>query len=148
MALERLLLETGQGNREPLERLVDVAVDLAKPTDATVYLLYVFPESEYDEFRNEASTNRTLSTDELAARHGSMRVPSDRLQAAGVDYRIRGVVGGRPAEQVVRKLDELDIDMVLVGGSERTPAGKAVFGDRAQRVLLNAPCPATYVRWE
>jgi len=43
---------------------------------------------------------------------------------------------------------EVDADLVVVSGRKRTPTGKAVFGSTAQTVLLDAPCPVTFVRVE
>jgi nucleotide-binding universal stress UspA family protein len=40
----------------------------------------------------------------------------------------------------------VDADMVFIQERRRSPAGKAVFGSAAQEVLLNAPCPVTFVR--
>jgi thioredoxin reductase (NADPH) len=39
-------------------------------------------------------------------------------------------------------------DVAVVGGTKRSPAGKAMFGDHAQQVLLNAPVPVVYVKRE
>ncbi|PSP66736.1 universal stress protein, partial [Halobacteriales archaeon QH_6_68_27] len=43
---------------------------------------------------------------------------------------------------------ETDADLVVVGGRKRSPAGKAVFGSTAQEVMLESPCPVTFVRNE
>jgi nucleotide-binding universal stress UspA family protein len=47
---------------------------------------------------------------------------------------------------VVALAEELDADLVIVGGRTRSPAGKAVFGSTAQEILLESPCPVTFVR--
>ncbi|MFB6309213.1 MAG: universal stress protein, partial [Haloarculaceae archaeon] len=49
MALERLLVAIGPNDREHVGTLTDAAIDVAGPADATVYLLHVFSEDEYDE---------------------------------------------------------------------------------------------------
>ena len=42
--------------------------------------------------------------------------------------------------------DEVDADMIVLGGRGRSPAGKALFGSTTQEVLLGSPCPVTFVR--
>lgn len=151
MGLERILLSVGPDDYDHLDGLVDSTADVAESTDATVYVLYAFPQDEYDELLDRMDAGRKsggLTPDEVAARHDSVRIPADRFEALGIDFEIRGVGGGDPVTQVVRKVDELDADVVVVGGAERSPAGKAVFGDYAQQVLLDAPCPVLYVKRE
>lgn len=151
MALERILLSVGPEDRDHLDGLVESTADVAESTDATVYVLYAFPDDEYDELLERMDADETsggLSPDEVAMRHDSVRIPGDRFEELGIDFEIRGVAGGIPSAQVARKSDELDADVVVVGGAERSPAGKAVFGDYAQQVLLDAPCPVLYVKRE
>lgn len=150
MALERILLSVGPDDWDHLDGLVDSTADVAESTGATVYVLYVFPRNDYEELRERMGAERTsggLSPDDVATRHESVRIPVGRLDELGIDFEIRGVGGGDPSAQVVRKADELDAD-VVVGGAKRSPAGKAVFGDHAQQVLLDAPCPVLYVKRE
>ncbi|MBV0926105.1 universal stress protein [Halomicroarcula limicola] len=151
MALERILLSVGPDDWDSLDGLVDAAADIAEPAGATVYVLYVFPRDEYDDLLDQMGVDQTsggLSPDEVAERHDSVRVPADRFEDRGIDFEIRGVAGGQPSDQVVRKVDEFDADVVVVSGTKRSPAGKAMFGDHAQQVLLNAPVPVLYVKQE
>jgi nucleotide-binding universal stress UspA family protein len=150
MTLDRVLVSIGPNDREHVERLTDTAIDIAGD-DTTVYLLHVFTEDEYEKLSGltgEVPTTETPSPDELAARHESIQGPVDRIDAHGLEYEVRGVAGGEATEQVLRKLDELGADQVVIGGEQRSPTGKAMFGDHAQEILLNAPCPVTYVRRE
>ena len=149
MAHDRILLAIGAGDRDSLDILVDAAVDVAGPVDATVHLLYAFPRDD-----DEAATDRVdidtetgeLTPDEVAQHHESVREPVERLESLGIDYEIGGVSGENPAGQIVRTIAEVDADLAVVGGDRRSPAGKAVFGDHAQQVLLNAPVPVLYVK--
>jgi nucleotide-binding universal stress UspA family protein len=146
--IERLLLAIGPNDREHVGTLVDEALAVAGPTGAAVYLLHVFPREEYEELLGQMEIepgSSSIPPDELALRHENLRSPADRLDDAGVDYEVRGVVGD-PDTEIVRVADDLDVDRIVIGGTGRSPAGKAVFGDHAQQVLLNAACPVTYVR--
>ncbi|MBX0296871.1 universal stress protein [Haloarcula nitratireducens] len=147
-AVETVVLAVGPNDREHVDALLAEAVAVAKPAKASVYLLHVFPQEEYDELLNQMDiepTSGSMQPDELAARHDSIRTPADYLEQHNIEYSIRGVVG-KPDEEIVRVADELDADRIVIGGAGRSPAGKAVFGDYAQQVLLNASCPVTYVQ--
>jgi nucleotide-binding universal stress UspA family protein len=151
MGHDSMLLAIGPDDRDSLDTLVDATIDVAAPTDATVYLLYVFPRDDYETVMDQMGIDTTtsgLTPDEVAKRHESVREPADRLESLGIDYEIRGVTGGNPADQVVRMIEQIDADVAVVGGTRRSPAGKAMFGDHAQQVLLNAPVPVLYVKRE
>lgn len=146
--VKSLLLAVGPNDRNHISVLLDEAIGIAGPTDATVYLLHVFTREEYDDLLNDMDVEPTtgqLPPDELAARHESIRTPASRLEDNDIDYEIRGIIGD-PAREIVNLAEELSVDRVLLGGAKRSPAGKAMFGDHAQQVLLNAPCPVTYIQ--
>jgi nucleotide-binding universal stress UspA family protein len=151
MTLDRVMVSITPSDREDLDAIVEATINVVESTDATVYLLYLFPEGDYESLLEEMDiepTSGALSPDELAARHDSVRTPASTLEANDIDYEIRGVAGGEAAGQVVKRADELDADVVVVAGSKRSPAGKAMFGDHAQQVLLNASTPVLYVKRE
>ncbi|MFC7020323.1 MULTISPECIES: universal stress protein [Haloarcula] len=150
MSLEKVVVSVEKADREHLETLVAEAIDVVESSEATVYLQYLFEEEEFERMVDQIDPDAgsAVAADDVAARQESVKAPADMLDAHGVDYEISGVAGGRPAEQIIRRVEELDADLLVVGGSERSPAGKAMFGDYAQQVLLNAPCPVLYIKRE
>jgi len=151
MAYDRILLAIGPDDRDSLDILVDATINLAEPLNATVFLLYAFPRDEYEEMMEQMGIDTTVSgltPNEVAERHESVREPASRLESLGVDFEIRGVSGGDLSDQVVKMIERSGTDVVVIGGTKRSPAGKAMFGDHAQQILLNAPVPVVYVNRE
>lgn len=152
MAIETIVAAVGRGENEA-ERagaVADTIADLATPTGADVILLHAFGEQEFENLAEQLDFDRPsdATPDAAARRHSATRMLVDRLEDHGVGYTVRGEVGDDAGSAVVAAATDLGADMVLVGGRKRTPAGKAVFGSTAQQVMLNAPCPVTYVRTE
>jgi nucleotide-binding universal stress UspA family protein len=151
MAYDRILLAIGPDDRDSLDDLVDTVINLAVPSNARVSLLYAFPRDDYEEVMEQMDIDTTtsgLTPDEVARRHESVRGPGDRLESLDIEYEIQGVSGGNLADQVVRTIERTGADIAVVGGTKRSPTGKAMFGDHAQQVLLNAPVPVVYVKRE
>jgi len=69
-----------------------------------------------------------------------VREASDVLDEAGVDYDVTES-SGDPAEAIIDAADEVDADLIVIGGRKRSPAGKALFGSVTQTVILNAGRP-------
>lgn len=148
MALKTLLLALGPSDAERTNRLAETAIDIAGPADATVVLGHVFTESEYKHAIDRLgfdATNGEISPNKVANRHATVRKLSDRLDEANVESAVGGAVGDH-GDSIVGMAEESGADMVIVGGRQRSPAGKAVFGSTAQEVMLSAPCPVTFVR--
>ncbi|MFC4248946.1 universal stress protein [Natribaculum luteum] len=150
MTLETILLAVGPGDADRTDELAETVVDVAQPADATVVLAHVFTSDEYEEVLDRLDVDpdgETGDADEVAARHATIRDLMAVLDEAGVDYEIRGSVGNH-GQTIVDLATEVGADRVVVGGRKRSPTGKAVFGSTAQKVLLSAPCPTTFVRGE
>ena len=145
MALETVLVAVGNGDPERDIATERTLLDVAGPTGARVVLAHVFEESEYhatlDRFGLEPGINPTA----VAERHSRVRELTRRLEGTGIDTEVRGAVGPR-VETLVTLADTVDADSLFVGGTRRSPAGKAVFGSTAQGLLLRAPCPVVYTR--
>jgi NAD(P)-dependent dehydrogenase (short-subunit alcohol dehydrogenase family) len=100
MTLDRVMVSITPSDREDLDAIVEATIDVVESTDSTVYLVYLFPEGDYESLLEEMDiepTSGALSPDELASRHDSVRTPASMLEANDIDYEIRGVAGGRAA---------------------------------------------------
>lgn len=145
MAIETILLAVGGRSEGQAERMGEVTEDIAGPTGATVTLGHVFTESEYDDARDRLDFDDEVTPDAVADRNVTVRELRDRFKAADIEVNHRGVVDER-AEGVLGLAEDLDADLLVVGGRRRSPTGKAVFGSTAQEILLEAPCPVTFVK--
>ncbi len=145
MAIGKILLGVVSEDDDRLDVLASSVIDVAVPADAPVVVVRAFTDEEFDDVRSRLEFAADVDADTVAARHTAIRTVVDRLEGAGVDVEIRGVVGDR-GEAIVDLAEGIDADRVVVGGRRRSPAGKAMFGSTPQSVLLSAPCPTTFVR--
>lgn len=113
-------------NKDRARAQVDTIVDLPGSSDhVRVQLLHVFENNP-----EGGSIQRVAS----------VRETSKHLDEAGIEHELLSS-SGDPAEIIVQEADDLGVDLICVGGRQRSPAGKALFGSVAQRVILNAQHP-------
>lgn len=152
MAIERILLAVSSEEDERIEKIGGFAADVAGPTGAEVTLAHVFTSDSYADLKEQLEFDRgeDVSVDAVAKRSVTVRDLTSMLDEADVDYAVRGRTAdsGEVGEGIVDLAEDVDADVVVVGGRKRSPTGKAVFGSTAQEVMLEAPCPVTFVRNE
>lgn len=56
------------------------------------------------------------------------------------------VVIGLPHQEIIKIAEEKGIDMIVMGTHGRSGLEKAIFGNTADKVVKNAPCPVLTVR--
>jgi len=145
--LQHVLVAIGPNDRDYVDTFFDVVESIAGPIGATVTLFHVFPREEYEDLRDQLAVSGNLEPDTLAKRHDDIGTPAAQFEDAGIETRVRGVIGN-PETEVVRVAEEIGADLLFIGGAGRSPTGKAIFGDSAQQILLNSPCPVTYIQRE
>lgn len=146
-----VVLGVGPADEGRIGALTDAVTDLAGGGDVTVHVVHVLSADELDEPPEHLSHDVAASPDPDG--QATLREPVgevvDRLRRAerdGLTVEVVGEVADDPGPVLLGVAERVGADRVVVGGRKRTPAGKAIFGSTSQYVLLNAPCPVTYVR--
>jgi nucleotide-binding universal stress UspA family protein len=147
MALDTIVLALGSRDTERTGRLAGFVADIAGPTGADVVLFHAFTEEEFEGAidRIDYEFSGRPGADDVAERLSVVRDTANDLRASGVELTVRGAVGEH-AETIVESARTARADLLVIGGRRRSPTGKVVFGSTAQEVLLESPCPVTFVR--
>lgn len=147
MALDTVLVAVGKGDEDRSSELARTTIDIAGPATASVALAHVYTRDEYETVRErlDIHPDSEHTPDTVAKRHSAIRDIGDALDAADIEFSWHGAIGNA-GEELVNLSEELDADLLVVGGRKRSPTGKAIFGSTAQEVMLNAPSPVTFVR--
>jgi nucleotide-binding universal stress UspA family protein len=77
------------------------------------------------------------------------RAAVDRVarELEGLETEVRTLVRiGTPADQIIRAADELEADLIVIGGRGKGAIEAIVLGSVAYRVLHYAPCPVLVTR--
>lgn len=134
---------------EATKALIEAAGKLAAGVDANVYLLHVTTESEFADRQTSLETipQMDVSYGVDQAEDGAKQFATDlgdEVLGDEVPFTAIGKVGD--AKTIVLEVaEEYDCDHIFVHGDSRTPAGKAVFGDLAQSLILNFDGPVTTI---
>lgn len=148
-SLDTIVLAIGPEDDDRLDALARAVLQVAKPTGASVVLTHGFTGDQFKEIAAELDYTKATEEDidPILDRHASVQYFEDLFDEHGVDYEVRGFVGD-VSDKIIALADEMAADRVVLSGHTRSPVGKAVFGSTSQRVLLDAPCPVTYVKPE
>jgi len=146
---------------------VERGAELAAVFDVEHVVLHVMPQDVFEDFRESTggSSGRSVTTPASygggsptnveeytiedgerhatgVARdvvHGTLEDPSDTVLVGRV---------GDPVEEILAEADRRSVRYLVIGGRQRTPVGKAVFGSKTQSILLTADQPVVTVMSE
>lgn len=144
-----VVLDTDERGRE----LLTEAAELAGGVDATLHVLSLISHEEFEEKREAldvmAEEEHTSYDDSVfmdSVRQDAEEVVAEIVDDLDVEWT---VVAGRigqaetEADRILETAENNTVDHVFLTGSQRSPTGKAVFGDRAQALILNFDGPVT-----
>lgn len=94
-----------------------------------VTLLHVFDDDE----RAESTSPTQLNTG---------RTVQERLMDRGITVETMST-SGDPSASILQAADEIDADLIVLGGRKRSPLGSLLFGSVSQQVMLDANQPVT-----
>ena len=132
---------------EATKKLVAEAADLAHGVDAELRLLYVTSDEEFEERQGELSSIPGIDLDYGVARgveeaEGFAQAIAEEVLGADAEFTAVGRIGD-DEEEILAEARSSEADHIFVHGRQRSPAGKAVFGDLAQAVILGFDGPVT-----
>lgn len=131
-------------DRESGNELLAEVGSVASGTDSEVIVVSLITESEYHEditTLQQIGEIEQTSYDESPRRFAQNLASTLAKETLGddVQYRIIGdlVESDEQADRILSIADDHGCDHIFLTGKRRSPTGKALFGDRAQKVLLN-----------
>lgn len=131
-------------DRETGEGLLTEVGEIAGGVNAEVVAVTLLTEEEYSsdietlqQIGNVEHTNYEESPGEFA-RNIAESLAAETI-GSDVEYSVVGglVEEGDEADRILEIARDRDCDYIYLNGKRRSPTGKALFGDRAQKVLLN-----------
>ncbi|WP_408960199.1 universal stress protein [Natrinema sp. 74] len=129
----------------PDQRLLRTAKNHVAGTENEILLCRIVDEKQFqNNLQRQAKSDRQVeSIDEMEtiATTEANEIAKDAF-GDDVPYKVMGVVGTIP-DDVVQIAEEENCEHVFVSGKKRSPAGKAVFGDVAQSIILQFDGPVT-----
>lgn len=151
MGIDTVVLAVRE-DTEPTDQLATTTRDIAGASRAEVILANVYERDDYDLTKEQLNYSRDaeVTPDVIAERHSNVQEITDTLSKDNITIRTRGRLTEDASEgqRFVEFAEEVDADLLVISERSRTPTGKALFNSTAQEVLLNAPCPVTFVRAE
>ncbi|WP_226482819.1 universal stress protein [Natrinema amylolyticum] len=137
-----LVAQTGD---EPDQKLLRTAKRHVTGTDTEIIFCRIIDEKKIqNNVQRQANSERQIeSIDEMEqiAKTEAKDIARDAF-GDDVPYRTIGLVGTIP-EGLIQVAEEEKCAQIFISGKKRSPAGKAVFGDVAQSVILQFDGPVT-----
>ncbi|WP_266079952.1 universal stress protein [Haladaptatus caseinilyticus] len=135
---------------ESAKELVREAGELADGVGASLVLLHITSDEEYENTRKSLEGIPNLETSYTAGQafDGAQQFAEDIgrevLEGVDIEYEAVGRVGDE-RDEILNIAEEYGCDHVFLAGRKRSPTGKAIFGDRTQAVILDFDGAVTVV---
>lgn len=124
---------------EDAAAIVEEAAVLAEKLSGGLHIVHV---REYSDLEDDPDSDADVDTRSVRrqVRDVAARIGSSVVEEFTPVGRI-----GQPASEVVSYAESTGATHLVIGGKQRSPVGKAVFGNTTQRILLDANCSVVTV---
>lgn len=129
------------------EQLLETAKRHVTGTDLEIILCRIVDRDEYEsDIRRQAESGKRVDSIEEIEREAKAEAEAvgEEFFDDDVSFTAVGAIGTIP-DDVIEIADEWDSDHVFIAGKKRSPAGKVLFGDAAQKLILDFQGPVTIV---
>lgn len=130
---------------EDAQDVIAEGTRLADAFDVPLHVIHAVDSTEFAQLQR-AHVSSTPEEADVLSRSEVARERARELVGEGGDDSLE-VVGldGEPADSIVEYADENDAQYVVLGGRDRSRAGKALFGSVTQSVILSLDRPVVVV---
>lgn len=129
---------------ESTDDVIEEANALAKATGQDLHVVHVLSRKEFQAIEQTSveETGTTVPVDEI--RSFAKNIADEAAEGLITEYESVGLIGDAD-EELLKYIDTHGVRYIVLGGRQRSPVGKAIFGSTAQSVLLSASCPVVMV---
>lgn len=138
--IDRVLVPTDD-NPDRMLPIVEHAVEIVDALGASATLFHVYSEDEFERDLDGMDLDGADPAD-IAKRNKTVREVAGVFHDSDLDVSVEASVGS-PGTEIIKYVEDHDIDHVFLGGRRRSPTGKALMGSVSQEVLLGVEVPCT-----
>lgn len=124
----------------------DYALSLAKQFDSELLLLHVInepvdlrgfyvPHISFEQLEKEIAAGAAVMMEQFC---------QEKMQ--GYSNYKTNIVTGTPFDEIIRKANETEASLIVIGTHGRTGLDHIIFGSTAERVVRGATCPVLTIR--
>lgn len=121
------------------------AKDLADAYGDELHVIHALRTSEFLDIERRSVEADKGSVPISEVQKTAQEIADERAAAILSSYEAIGRVGD-PAEVITEYARDVDAKYIVIGGRQRGPIGKVMFGSTAQDILLDATPPIVVVR--
>lgn len=142
---DRILLPTD--GSEGVDRAVDHAIDAADRYDATLHVLFVVDSDIVNAYPGDEYVHEAEGAEATLEDLGEEAVESVAERAAEADVEtVTAVIHGTPHEEILRYVNEQDIDLTVIGSKNRPGDYRRMLGSVTERVSRMSTAPVSIVK--
>ncbi len=127
------------------DRVIDVAIALAKPLQAKLWLVHVAaPDPDFVGYETGPRYVREHRAEILREEHAGIQALAKRIAGSAVEC--EGLlIQGPTSETLIEEIDRLKAEMIIMGSHGRSGLFKAFVGSVSEQVLRDSRVPVLIV---